>query len=126
MKLVDQIPAEWRAAYKAELLAGIPIPAPFEVEGISITISNLAFDSRTGHLVVYLTAARGEQVLIEHDEDFRFQNPPVKVPDPEGRTFLTHHPRGSFERELHVEDLDAALKAIVADTVLITLAHRGL
>jgi hypothetical protein len=118
---------ERRAAHKAELLAALPIPEPYEVDGVRIKIWELRFEPATGCLVVYLSAARGNQVLLEHDEDHRVYNPPLMIPDPGGRVFAQYHPRlGHFERELHVEDLPGALKQLVADIVFTTLHHRGL
>lgn len=120
---LDQIPEHKRAAHKARLLAELPIPAPFEVDGISIKIRELRFEGSTGALVVFLSAARGNEILIDPKEDHRIINPPIKAPA--GIMASHYHPRfGSFEAEHHVEDLEAALRETVKHIVLTTLEHR--
>jgi hypothetical protein len=104
MSIADTIratPPPERRLLKAQLLAALPVPGPFEVGDFEITITSIGVEG--DRLKVEASATRSG-VTVSVDNPLYFLNPPVKVR------------RGAAM----VEDPQQALKEIVADTIRIT------
>ena len=119
---LDNVPNHKRAAVKAQVLASCPIPQSFVYSGNKITVLKMDYDPLTQHLVIIAKAKRGGKSLFKPFEEFRFQNPPILVPD--GTTRLIED-CGCENHEVnnYKEDLNEAIKIMLGDAVEIARKH---
>ena len=102
-------------AERAEILAACSIPAPFDVDGVLVTVRSLAYVP-PNDLIVNLTASIDDLIVYDPDEDFIFRNPPIMVPD--GGTRTEEHPTlGTVEIPTFEVAPDSALVIMISDTL---------
>lgn len=97
---IEGLPPDERAVEKAAALASRPLPV-FETQGLVVTVTALEADGP--RLIVHLEATKNGQPTVV-DGPFIYHNPPILVRDGEGL----------------VEDHDAVLEEMVAETLRVT------
>lgn len=117
--------AKQRAAYKAQAFGALKTPGAWEDRGVRFEITDGPRE-RNGLLEVSVKARRvSDNVPMPLSNPLRFHNPPVKVPDGTWHKERDEASGEEIDAENFTEDLDAALRQMVADTAFAVWGREG-
>ena len=133
MGLLDNIPREQHAKFKAKELSKRPVPSTFTRrvnhngtnENIQVTIRSIeSTDLPTGHTWLTVIAdAKWNGKDLPVDNPLHFQNPPIEVPNGTITERIIDLPNGkkiTVQEANVIEDLDEAIKQMVVEAIRTT------